>query len=395
MRTGLATAAAYGIAALVHLVALSLLTVGLLLVVLRLRTIVQPLIGLVLLLTAAVLRPRPGGLDPDLPTLRREEAPALYALLDEVADTVGVRRVDAVQVGTDFTVRVRSYGVRRRRRLVLGYPLWMTFAPQQRVAAVAHELGHFAARDARRGALVGAALSGLTGAVRQLQHPTAAPDAVLAPSPLSRYAEEMTTAAVRFKAHGLTANWALWLPGLLMKGGVRSLLRLTLPNARRTEFRADAVAARVASTEAAVSALRDRRLAHVVDVEVHRLAIATRTFGWTGTAQGVDQDFWPKVAAHTASVSEGVSVSDGVRDERAAAGSDSEAVPGPDGRGGRAGDPGSGLPGIGARVARLSTGPAQQAAVLLDAARADAIEVELREPKRVLAAKVLQDCVQA
>lgn len=386
-RARLATAAAYAVAGLVHVVTLSLLIGGLLLVVLGLRTVVQPVIGIVLLLSAAVLRPRVDGLDPDLPTLRREEAPALYALLDDVADAAGVRRVDVVQVSADFAVRASAYGIRRRRRLVLGYPLWMTFAPQQRVAAVAHELGHFASHDVRRGALVGVALSSLTGGVEQTEHQPAAADTALAASPFSRYADEMATAAVRFKAHGAAANWALWLPGLLMKGAAWSLVRLTLPSARSTEFRADAVAARVASTQAAVLALRDRRLAGTVGAEVHRLAIAVRTFGWTGTAQSVDQDFWAKVAAHTASVSAGV------RDEHRDAGADGEATPGPNEPNGRAED--SGLPGIGPRVARLSEGSTHRAAVRLDAARADAIEDELRGPKRVLADRVVQDCVQA
>lgn len=121
-RASLATAGAYGVACLLHILTVILLIGGLLLIVLGLRTVVQPLIGLVLLVCAALLRPRFDRLDPDLPTLLREEAPALYALLDDVADAVGVRRIDVVQVSTDFAVRVCTYGVRRRRRLVLGYP---------------------------------------------------------------------------------------------------------------------------------------------------------------------------------------------------------------------------------------------------------------------------------
>lgn len=119
-RAGAATAAAYGIACLVHLLTAGLLTGGLLLIVLGFETVVQPVVGLVMLALAGSLRPRFARLDPDLPALRRADAPALYELLDRIADTVGVRRLDAVQVGTDFTVRAGAYGIRRRLKLELG-----------------------------------------------------------------------------------------------------------------------------------------------------------------------------------------------------------------------------------------------------------------------------------
>ncbi|MFE4695613.1 M48 family metallopeptidase [Streptomyces sp. NPDC056738] len=385
-RERLSTAAAYGVASLLHILTASLLLGGLSLIVLRLTTVVQPLIGLVLVLCAVLLRPRVDRLDPDLPTLSRQEAPALYDLLDEIGDELGVRRLDVVQLSTDFAVRATSYGIRRRRRLVLGYPLWLTFAPQQKVAALAHELGHFASHDVRRGALVGSALAALAGGAEQMEHRAITADAAFDTSPLSRYADEMAVAAVRFKAHGRTADWALWIPGLLMKGAARLLAGLTRPSARRAEFEADAAAARVASTEAAVAALHDRRLADGVTIEMHRLAVTAQTFGWTGSAQNVDQEFWTKVGTHAASLrasarstADGVIPSNGVLIDSAP----------PSGQ-----DEGSGLPDSGVRVTRLSMGTTHAATVTLDTARADAIEAELHEQKRLLARRIVQDCVQ-
>ncbi|MGW3911407.1 M48 family metallopeptidase [Streptomyces sp. NPDC005070] len=385
-REHLSTAAAYGIACLVHILTASLLIGGLLLIVLRLKTVVQPLVGLVLVLCAALLLPRFDRLDPDLPPLSREEAPAVYALLDDVADALGVRRLDVVQLSTDFSVRATTYGIRRRRRLVLGYPLWLASAPQQRVAALAHELGHLASRDVRRGAVVGSALAALADGVEQMEHRAATADAAFDTSPLSRYADEMAVAAVRFKAHGRTADWALWIPGLLMKGTVRLLVRLTLPSARRAEFQADAAAARVASTQAALSALHDRRLADGVTIEIHRLAVAAQSFGWTGSAQNVDEDFWTKVGTHA------VVLRDSARskgdDVNPGNGVPADPAP-PSGQ-----DKDSALPASGLRVTRLSLGTPHPATVTLDAPRVAAIEDELRERKRLLARRIVQDCVQ-
>lgn len=385
-REHLSTAAAYGVACLLHILTASLLLGGLSLIVLRLTTVVQPLIGLVLVLCAVLLRPRVDRLDPDLPTLSRQEAPALYDLLDEIGDALGVRRLDVVQLSTDFAVRATFYGIRRRRLLVLGYPLWLAFPPQQRVAALAHELGHFASRDVRRRALVGSALAALAGGAEQMEHRATTADAAFDTSPLSRYADEMAVAAVRFKAHGRTADWALWIPGLLMKGAARLLAELTRPSARRAEFEADAAAARVASTQAAVSALHDRRLADGVTMEMHRLAVTAQTFGWTGSAKNVDHDFWTKVGTHAASLRASArSTADGVIRGN---GAPVDSAP-PRGQ-----DEGSGFPASGKRVTRLSTGTTHAATVTLDTARADAIEAQLREQKRLLARRIVQDCVQ-
>lgn len=369
-RVVLATAAAFGIACLVHLLVAGMLVAGLLLVVLGWETVVQPMIGLVLLVGAAQLRPRLGRPDPELPTLRRVDAPALYTLLDDTADAVGVRHIDTVQVGTEFALRVSTCGIRRRRRLELGLPLWLTLAPQQRVTAVAHELGHFASRDIRRGTLIGAALSSLAGRAEIPEH---APRRASAGSPsaplVSRHADGMATASARFKARGRAADWALWIPKLVVKGAHRLLMRLTRPSARLTEFQADAVAARVASTEATVSALCDQLLAGAVNAEVHRLAVTVRTFRPVRAAQSTDRDIWAEVAAHAAALP-----------RRAG-----EELPAEDG----------GLPSVSSRIARLHPGAGHPAVVTLDAAGADAIEDELREPKRVLAKKIIQDCVHA
>ena len=133
------------------------------------------------------------------------------------------------------------------------------------------------------------------------QRPGTAESAVPAPL-LFQHADKMTEYLVRFNNRGRLANWALGIPGLVVRGATWLLVRLTLPGARRAEFQADAVAARIASTQAAVSALRDRHLADVVNVEANRLAIAAHTFSRTRAGQSTDPDFWAKVAAHVAAL---------------------------------------------------------------------------------------------
>lgn len=388
---GVATVAAYGVACLVHFLTAGMLIGGLCLIVFGWSTVVLPLMGLLLLGAAVRLCPRFGGLDRDLPILTREDAPALYALLDAVADAVGVRRLEAVQVSAEFVLRVSTYGIRRKRRLVVGLPLWLTFAPQQRVAVIAHEMAHFVSGDVRRGALVGAALSSLADRSHPTEHRPGTASAILrrSTSPSSRHADEMAEAAVRFDRQRRIALWALWIPALVVKGTRSLLMRLTLPSVRRAEFRADAVAARTASTQAVVAAARDQLLAGIVSAEVHRLAVTRRTFGRADAAQRTDQEFWTEVAAFTAALPDGVSEEiDGVHhcDGEGAAPVPSSS-PVQDGE--------LGLPRVSVRIMRLSLGAAatHPGTITLDADAADSINDELREPARLLASRTVQDCV--
>ncbi|MEV5988540.1 M48 family metalloprotease [Streptomyces sp. NPDC052051] len=384
---GWSRAAAYGLAGLVHLVTAGLLIGALLLVVLGWGTVTQPMLGLILLGLVTQVRPRFGRPAPELPTLRREQAPALYALLDGIADAAGVRHVDIVQLSARFTVRVSAVGIRRELLLELGVPLWSTFTPQQRVAAIAHELGHFAARDIRRGLMVDMALRTLRSSAEFAgRHPSASDAAPTAIGNV-RYASVAATATVRFANRGRFADWALWIPGLVAQGVARLLTRLTLPGARCAEFQADAVAARIASTRAATSALRDRRLAGAVTAEVHRLAIATRSFGRSGATPRAAREFWSSVSAHA----------EGLPDRLG----DKAEVPGRDDMTRAAVDTPRlvterpGLPALSLRIARLSRAAAQPAALTLDARAADAIEDELLDSKGLLARQVIQDCVRS
>ncbi|WP_210732856.1 M48 family metallopeptidase [Streptomyces sp. RKND-216] len=375
-RVGWRRAGAYAIAAVTHLLTAGLLAGGLSLVVLGWETVVQPLIGLLLLGFAALLHPRVSRLDPGLPTLRRADAPALFGLLDDIADTAGAGRLHVVQVSPGFAVRAFAYGIRRRRGLEIGLPLWLTLAPQERVAAVAHEVGHFVSGDDRRGFVVSSALGALSeSAEREDGRLSSVEPLFTARSPLSRHADEMAEAARRYDVGSRAADGMLWLPKWVGRSAARLLVRLTLPGARRAEFRADAVAARVASTEAAVSALRARELAGPVSAEVQRRAVALRTFREPGVAGRADERFWAGVAVLAAELRDGAAPSDGRRDG--------------------AGQEGSGLPSSDARVARMTLGAALSAAVTLDDATAEAIEAELREPRSSLARTVVQDCVHA
>ncbi|MEU9089598.1 M48 family metallopeptidase [Streptomyces sp. NPDC048428] len=345
---------------------------GLMLTVLGFRTFFQPVIGLLLLGLAFALRPRLGRLDPDAPTLREADAPALFELLHRAADSAGMRRVDAVQFTADFALSVIPYGLRRKRCFVLGLPLWAAYSPQQRIAAMTQALGRSAPRNVRCGVVVGLALESLTAAAQALQA-----GSVLVTSP-SRNSVSLGAAAVadgtqRFNARSRKSEWLLWIPRTALAATARLLLWLTEPTARRAQFEADDASARAASSPVALAALRDRRLARAISLEMHRLAIEKRTIVKAHTPAVTQDNLWEVISAHAARLRE-------------------QAMTRPSEPHSPSGVPGStGNDADAQRIERLVRSPQHPAAITLDGPGRARIEDELHVPKQTVAQRVLRD----
>ncbi|MFI6892802.1 M48 family metallopeptidase [Streptomyces sp. NPDC050256] len=368
-------AVAYAVAGAVHLVTAGLFLTGLRLTVLGFRTFFQPWIGLLLLSMALAMRPRPGRLDPDAPTLREADAPALFAVLHRAADMAGVRRVDTVQCTADFSVSVVRYGLRRRRCFVLGLPLWAVASPQQRVAAVTQALGRSAPRNVRDGTFVGMALRSLRAGSHAVQEgePSATPLRINA---VALGAAAVADGTRRFDARSRKSEWLLWIPRTVLAATARLLLWLTEPAARRALFEADDAAARAASSQAALAALRDRRLARAISVEMHRLAIEKRTIVKAHHPAAPQDDLWDMVHAHAARLR-------------------AQDMPQPSGPDAPSGGPGStGNDSYALRIERLGRAPQCPAAITLDGPDLARVQEELRVPRQTVAQQVLRDGVQ-
>ncbi|GIG13161.1 hypothetical protein Cme02nite_14930 [Catellatospora methionotrophica] len=111
------------------------------------------LIGLIMVGFAVLCRPRLGRLrDVHSPydEITRDRQPRLFALLDRVAQTVGAPMPHVLVLSPEWNASVAVVGFARRRVLTLGLPLWTALRPQERVALIAHELGHLINNDHRR-----------------------------------------------------------------------------------------------------------------------------------------------------------------------------------------------------------------------------------------------------
>jgi len=222
-------------------------------------------VGLVLLLVAAIMLPRPARLPRWYARLRREDAPSLHVLVDRAAATIGIRAPDRVFVSSGFDSSTARVGLRRTPILHVGMALWGALSPQQRIALIGHELGQFIDRDIRRSPAAEPAMSAL-GRLAYFCEPS--PPRTVAPWTTDSIALTSAGTAARMSALGeLTGGLgrAVMRPLALVfraaQAGVRLLARR---DGHRADYYADHLAARLAGTRAAVE---------LVDLGVQQAAV--------------------------------------------------------------------------------------------------------------------------
>jgi len=238
--------------------------------------------GLVLLALAWLLAPRPGRLPEGRPVLLRADAPELFALVDDVARAVGTPSVHAIVVDGSINAAVTTYGIRGRRLLVLGMPLWEVLTPEERIALLGHELAHYANGDIRNGLMVGTAVRSLTvwhDIVRPLPHPTGLE---------------------------IIVNALYTLPRLLIGGLLILLTRLTSRAGIRAEYLADRLAARTASAPAAVGLMDRLLIAESLSVWLRTEANRAALRGPRSTRNAADRadELWGRLTAYVESIPE-------------------------------------------------------------------------------------------
>ncbi|QKV97748.1 M48 family metalloprotease [Streptomyces sp. NA02950] len=183
---------------------------------------------------AVVRTARPAGPPAGTVWVSRRGAPALWAVVEELARAVGTRRPDHIRLTSEVNASVTEDAsflglVPGSRTLYLGLPLLAGLPPAELRAVLAHELGHYSRRHNRFGALAHRGSAGLDAARQAIRDASAAND------------------LVRMYAGGPQALVGLY---------ARVFRRLTRPVRRRQELEADREAARVAGADTVAGALR-------------------------------------------------------------------------------------------------------------------------------------------
>ncbi|GIH17479.1 M48 family metallopeptidase [Rugosimonospora africana] len=223
--------------------------------------------GVLLILLALALWPKLGRPDDRYGRIERGQAPTLFGLIDRVASAIGAPEPHVVCVDPWFNASARAAGLRRRRSLTIGVAMWAILPPQQRVALLAHELGHFVNGDARRGPLTHIPLTTL-GALADL---------LRLPAVRGAGAAGRVAAAVGRATLGTLRRIVLC--------GHFVLVRVCLRDAQRAEYLSDELAARAAGSDAAAGLADTLVLRETLYPLVRRQARRGEPVtGWLGSA---------------------------------------------------------------------------------------------------------------
>lgn len=267
-RARLARTSVIAISAGLLILVLAMFTGGIVLIVLDFPSLtIVP--GVVLVLISIILRPRFGRIDPLPDRLTPDQAPALFRLIEQVAAAAAAPTPHIVLADRELNASASAVGLRRRRVLTLGLPLWAILPPQARVALLAHELGHFGNGDIRRMPLT------------QLAFTTVGTAAVLTrPDPADIDRAVGFGVIIAYLSHALmsVASGALTIVHLI-------LLSIALRDSQRAEYLADERATGAAGS-AGVRDLLDRlvTLAPVATVVARAARASGEVADWRGAA---------------------------------------------------------------------------------------------------------------
>jgi len=236
--------------------------------------------GAFLVLLALGLWPRLGKLNQDARRVRRDQAPTLFRLIDDVARAVGAPVPHLVEVDSTFNAAASAVGLRRRRVLRLGLPLWAVLPNQQRVALIGHELGHFVNGDARRGPVTQIPLTTL-GRLADLVRPVRG-------RRYGRLAEDFGALVAYFLMAGAHS---------VVRAGHTGLVWVCMRDSQRAEYLADELAARAAGSTAAGQLLDTLVMSDSMLMVARREARkGVAASGWLEAADTVRAEVVPRLA---------------------------------------------------------------------------------------------------
>lgn len=80
----------------------------------------------------------------------RNDLPELFSLVDRISSKLGAPKIEGIHIVADYNAYYTEFYKPHKRILGLGMQLWGALSPQERVAIIAHELGHSVNNDPAR-----------------------------------------------------------------------------------------------------------------------------------------------------------------------------------------------------------------------------------------------------
>jgi len=238
---------AYGIALVVHAFTLALFASGIYLGGFAVISwgrqpnfmVAASFLGMILCLFL-VYKTFPRSRDIGKHTLNRQQAPALYRLLDVLSEKLNAPQVETVVIINELNASSSLRGFRRKFVLGIGLPMPLTLEAQEFVAVLGHEVAHARNGDATRSKWITMAVATLAAwhEIFRLDEPLAFHSGGFA-----GLLALMIDIVFRVLASGF------WLLAFL-------LILLLFRTKQRAEFIADGLSAKIAGTKAAKTSLK-------------------------------------------------------------------------------------------------------------------------------------------
>jgi heat shock protein HtpX len=195
-----------------------------------------------LLLVILLIRPRLGRPPKRADCVIPSAAPTLFGLVARVCAAINAPPPDRIVLTREYNAAVSRDGLRGVVTLRIGARMWLALTPQQRIAMIAHEMGHVVSRDPGRGLLVEPVLTTffrlatVTGTRNRLR---------------SIWWFNVS----RLNIVGLFIEIARWLVSRVFVLAHLAVRRIALPDRLRAEYRADVLAADVGGSDAALAVI--------------------------------------------------------------------------------------------------------------------------------------------
>jgi heat shock protein HtpX len=250
--------ATYVLATAVHMVSLTFLLSSIYFIYQFKESVWFGILGLFLLALSWVTRPRFGKLDKQERIVPREELPELYNVVDSVWKAAGVRPIDGIVIDERFNASVRNVGVRGRRILTIGLPLFTILPKDERIALLGHEVGHFANNDVAQSVFVGGAIGTLATWYDLLD---------------VQHVDEIEG------IFGIISGFFMKGLALIPYGLFMLIIHLSWQDSQRAEYYADLVGAELSGTKASISLMEKILFDQIFFHVVRKSAVTNRSAG--------------------------------------------------------------------------------------------------------------------
>lgn len=149
------------LATIVHFFSLASFLLGVYLLIFHYLNFINIFWGLLLVGFAWFTRPKVNKLKDDERIVPRQSMPTSYAIMDDLAKSMGVKKIDGIIINDKYNASISKISWKRKTIVTIGIPLFASLTPEEQCTIIAHELGHYLNKDLTYGFYIGTALETL------------------------------------------------------------------------------------------------------------------------------------------------------------------------------------------------------------------------------------------